>query len=143
VFCEPGLERIALPVGNPPFAVLVAEYGGDQERARLGRRAVQRRGGVLECHKAGKVAARLAATNLISYAVQFENNDPSHSNVRQASGPVLVTAAPNKVTGSVRDHAAVPGLDHRRARRRAAGFVDCGAADTVLGAAPRMVLPVH
>jgi GNAT superfamily N-acetyltransferase len=26
---------------------------------------------------------------------------------------------------------------------RAAGFVDCGAADTVFGAAPRMVLPVQ
>ena len=26
---------------------------------------------------------------------------------------------------------------------RAAGFVDCGAADTVFGTAPRMVLPVH
>ena len=26
---------------------------------------------------------------------------------------------------------------------RAAGFVDCGAADTVFGAAPRMMLPVH
>jgi len=26
---------------------------------------------------------------------------------------------------------------------RAAGFVDCGVADTVFGAAPRMMLPVH
>jgi len=26
---------------------------------------------------------------------------------------------------------------------RAAGFVDCGVTDTVFGAAPRMVLPVH
>jgi GNAT superfamily N-acetyltransferase len=26
---------------------------------------------------------------------------------------------------------------------RAAGFIDCGAADTVFGTAPRMVLPVH
>lgn len=26
---------------------------------------------------------------------------------------------------------------------RAAGFVDCGAVDTVFGAAPRLVLPVH
>jgi GNAT superfamily N-acetyltransferase len=26
---------------------------------------------------------------------------------------------------------------------RAAGFIDCGAAGTVFGAAPRMVLPVH
>ena len=26
---------------------------------------------------------------------------------------------------------------------RAAGFIDCGTADTVFGTAPRMVLPVH
>ena len=26
---------------------------------------------------------------------------------------------------------------------RAAGFVDCGVTDTVFGAAPRMVLPIH
>jgi len=26
---------------------------------------------------------------------------------------------------------------------RAAGFIDCGVADTVFGTAPRMVLPVH
>ena len=27
---SPGLGRIAVPVGNPPFAVRAAEYGGDR-----------------------------------------------------------------------------------------------------------------
>src|SRR6516165_8376965 len=31
----PGVERIAVPVDNPPFAVLAAENGGDPARATL------------------------------------------------------------------------------------------------------------
>ena len=60
-----------------PVVVLRAEDGGDAEYVRLGRRAVDGRGGVLERHGIGEVAARPAARTSFSYAVQFENDAPS------------------------------------------------------------------
>ena len=60
-----------------PVAVLPAEDGGDAEYVRLGQRAVDGRGGVLERHGMGEVAARPAARTSFSYAVQFENDAPS------------------------------------------------------------------
>src|SRR5262249_22200316 len=51
-----------------------------------------------------------AATTSISKEAQSENRDASQSNVASICGhPMVVTAAPNSVTGSVVDHGALRG----------------------------------
>ena len=75
--CEARGPRVG--VNDFPAAVLPAEDGGDAEYVRLGRRAVDGRGGVLERHGIGEVAARPASRISFSYAVQFENDAPAGS----------------------------------------------------------------
>ena len=57
------------------------------------------------------------------------------------------TALLNRITQVLRARGAerleVTANPHAMEFYRAAGFIDCGAADTVFGTAPRMVLPVH
>jgi hypothetical protein len=64
-------------VNDFPVAVLPAEDGGDAEYVRLGQRAVDGHDGVLERHGIREVAARPGGEDLVSYAVQFENDAPS------------------------------------------------------------------
>jgi len=59
----------------------------------------------------------------------------------------IATALVNRIADVLRardvERLEVTANPHALGFYRAAGFIDCGTADTVFGTAPRMVLPVH